>query len=581
MSELEQSDTILKIENLSIGFDSNNPDKLAVKNISFEIKKNQILGVVGESGSGKSVTSMSIMRLLHEPPAHYPSGKVLLHTKHGKIDVLTKSLKEMISVRGKVVSMIFQEPMSSLNPTMKCGEQIMEAIKIHQKISTKNAHKKALELINEVMLPRPEKIFDSYPHEISGGQKQRVMIAMALSSNPDLLIADEPTTALDVTVQKTILELLLSLKNKYGMSILFITHDLGVITEIADEVVVMYKGEIVEKGRAKDVFSNPKHSYTQGLLYCRPNIKKRPNRLPTISDFLNKNTEEISFRVKEISSEEREEKHRIIYAQDPILSVNKIEKKYVLERNFWGKPKLEYCAVNKLSFDIYKGETMGLVGESGCGKTTLGRTIMRLLEPTSGSIIYKGKNITNLSKAELKSFRQSMQIIFQDPYSSLNPRFAVGEAIMEPMLVHKIFSTKKECKEYAIYLMEKVALSADYFHRYPHEFSGGQRQRICIARSLSVKPELIICDECVSALDVSVQAQVLNLLNDLKEEFELTYIFISHDLSVVKYMSDRMIVMKEGNMLEFGDSDGIYANPKTEYSKKLIDSIPGLHVIPN
>ncbi len=576
MNELEQNESILKIENLSIGFDFKNRNKLAVKNISFEIKKNQILGVVGESGSGKSVTSLSIMRLLHEPPAHFPSGKILLQTKNGLIDVLKQSQKEMISIRGKVVSMIFQEPMSSLNPTMKCGEQIMEAIKAHQNISTNKAKKRAMELIKEVMLPRPEKIFDSYPHEISGGQKQRVMIAMALSSNPEILIADEPTTALDVTVQKTILEILLSLKQKYGMSILFITHDLGVISEIADEVVVMYRGEIVEKGNAKDVFNNPQHPYTQGLLYCRPNIKKRPHRLPTISEFLDNKSEEISIRSKELNKDKREEQHRLIYSQEPVLVVNQIEKRYVVERNFWGKPTIELSAVNKLSFEIYKGETMGLVGESGCGKTTLGRTIMRLLEPTSGSVIYKGKNVTKLTKSELKAFRQSMQIIFQDPYSSLNPRISVGEAIMEPMMVHKIFSTHKECKEYAHFLMEKVALSLDSFNRYPHEFSGGQRQRICIARSLSVKPELIICDECVSALDVSVQAQVLNLLNDLKDEFGLTYIFISHDLSVVKYMSDRMIVMKDGNMVEFGDSDEIYANPKTEYSRNLISSIPGL-----
>ncbi len=576
MNELDNNETILTIENLSVGFDIKNPEKFAVKNISFEIMKNQILGVVGESGSGKSVTSLSILRLLHEPPAHYPTGKILLHSKNDVVDLLTKSPKEMTSIRGKIVSMIFQEPMSSLNPTMKCGEQIIEAICAHKNISLKNARKRAMELINEVMLPRPEKIFDSYPHEISGGQKQRAMIAMALSSNPELLIADEPTTALDVTVQKTILELLLSLKIKYGMSILFITHDLGVISEIADEVVVMYRGEIVEKGNAQQVFENPQHPYTQGLLYCRPNIQKRPNRLHTISEFINNNFNKLPFKNTEVSKAERIEKHRLIYSQQPILEVNNLEKKYVLERNFFGKPKLEFSAVNKLSFDIYKGETMGLVGESGCGKTTLGRTVVRLLEPTSGIVVYKGKNITSLSKAELKAFRKSMQIIFQDPYSSLNPRISIGEAIMEPMLVHQIFSNKKECKDYAIYLMDKVALSADSFYKYPHEFSGGQRQRICIARSLSVKPELIICDECVSALDVSVQAQVLNLLNDLKDEFELTYIFISHDLSVVKYMSDRMIVMKEGNMIEFGDSDEIYANPKTDYSRKLISSIPGI-----
>lgn len=569
-------DVVLRIENLSIGFNPKQAALLAVKNISFKLKRNTILGVVGESGSGKSVSSLSILRLLQEPPAHYPQGKIWLHTKEGEIDILQLDKSKMENIRGRFVSMIFQEPMTSLNPTMKCGEQIIEAILAHQKVTPKEAKKKALELMHEVMLPRPNEIFNVYPHEISGGQKQRIMIAMALSSNPEVLIADEPTTALDVTVQKTILELLIALKDKYGMSILFITHDLGVISDIADDVLVMYKGEIVEQGNAKSIFKNPQHPYTKGLLHCRPNIEKRTYRLPTIHEFLLGEKELLKDRFKEVSLNDRTLNHAQIYAQEPLLVVESLEKSFVLKRTVFGKTTAKHQAVNKVSFEIYKGETMGLVGESGCGKTTLGRTLMRLLEPSSGKIHYQGMDVTKMSKKDLQKFRQKVQIIFQDPYSSLNPRISVGKAIMEPMFVHKTFGTYKECEEYAHYLMDKVALSKDSFNRYPHEFSGGQRQRVCIARSLSLKPELIICDESVSALDVSVQAQVLNLLNDLKEYFGLTYVFISHDLSVVKYMSDRMMVMKDGNMVEFGDSDAIYANPQTAYTQGLIASIPGL-----
>ncbi|MGI6319451.1 MAG: ABC transporter ATP-binding protein [Bacteroidales bacterium] len=570
----KQAPPILNIENLKIGFDAANEDLCAVDGISFQIKTNQIVGVVGESGSGKSITALSVLRLLNEPPAHYPHGIISLMDGENEVDILAMSKTKMNSIRGKVASVIFQEPMTSLNPSMRCGKQVVEAIMAHQNISKKEAYKKTIELFDEVALPRAEKIFKSYPHEISGGQKQRVMIAMALSSNPSLLIADEPTTALDVTVQKTILNLLKELKDKYSMSILFITHDLGVVSDIADEIIVMYKGEIVERGRTKDVFHNPQHSYTKGLLHCRPSLNTRPRRLATISDFMNfKDVLEVeSF---EDERDRRAKQHKEIYSQEPILRVKSISKEYALSRTILGKPKEVLRAVNNLSFEIYKGETLGLVGESGCGKTTLGRTLMRLIEPDGGEIFYKGQNITSLKSSDLKKFRKTVQIIFQDPYSSLNPRIPIGEAIMEPMKIHNVFSTYKERREYAIYLLERVSLGEEHFDRYPHEFSGGQRQRVCIARALSLKPELIICDESVSALDVSVQAQVLNLLNDLKEDFGLTYIFISHDLSVVKYMSDRMMVMKDGNIVEFDEADAIYANPKTEYTKNLIGSIPG------
>lgn len=571
----KQTPPILNIENLKIGFDAANEDLCAVDNISFQIKSNQIVGVVGESGSGKSITALSVLRLLNEPPAHYPQGKITLMDGENKVDILAMSKTKMNSIRGKVASVIFQEPMTSLNPTMRCGKQVVEAIMAHQNISKREAYKKTIELFNEVALPRAEKIFKSYPHEISGGQKQRVMIAMALSSNPSLLIADEPTTALDVTVQKTILNLLKELKDKYSMSILFITHDLGVVSDIADEIIVMYKGKIVERGKTKDVFHNPQHSYTKGLLHCRPSLNTRPKRLATISDFM-KSKDKIEVESIEDERYRRARQHKEIYSQEPILRVKSISKEYALSRTILGKPKEVLRAVNNLSFEIYKGETLGLVGESGCGKTTLGRTLMRLIEPDGGEIFYKGQNITSLKSSDLKKFRKTVQIIFQDPYSSLNPRIPIGEAIMEPMKIHNVFSTYKERRQYAIYLLERVSLGEEHFDRYPHEFSGGQRQRVCIARALSLKPELIICDESVSALDVSVQAQVLNLLNDLKEDFGLTYIFISHDLSVVKYMSDRMMVMKDGNIVEFDEADAIYANPKTEYTKNLISSIPGV-----
>jgi len=422
-----------------------------------------------------------------------------------------------------------------------------------------------------VQLPRPENIFDAYPHQLSGGQKQRVMIAMALSCEPSVLIADEPTTALDVTVQKTILELISNIQKKRNMGIIFITHDLGVVAEIADRAIVMHQGKIVEENTVKNLFQNPQHPYTKGLLACKPPLDKRYQKLPTVADFLN----EGSFQSIEITADERKENHKKLYSKETLLKVNHLKTYFPLKKNWLGKTTEFVKAVDDVSFDIFKGETLGLVGESGCGKTTLGRTILRLANASEGEIIYEGSNLLSLSDKELNPYRRKMQIIFQDPYSSLNPRIPIGKAIMEPMQVHGILNSKKQREEYVINLLEKVSLKAEHFYRYPHEFSGGQRQRICIARALALQPEFLICDESVSSLDVSVQAQVLNLLNDLKREFALTYIFISHDLSVVKFMCDRMIVMnKQGKIERMDEADTIYENPQTEYTKALIDAIP-------
>lgn len=460
----------------------------------------------------------------------------------------------------------------------------MEAILLHQKVSKKEAKEKTIALFKEVQLPRPQAIFDQYPHQISGGQKQRVMIAMAMSCNPSILIADEPTTALDVTVQQTILDLMLKLQREHDMGIMFITHDLGVIAELADKVVVMYKGKIVEQGPVLDIFSNPQHPYTKGLLACRPPLDVRLKRLPIVSDFMkvdeSGNIEEIEQSVteateKEIQTEaERTKDHENMYAKEPVLQIKNLKTYFPLKKNFFGKVTEEVKAVDDVTFDVYPGETLGLVGESGCGKTTLGRTVLRLVDPTDGEVIFKGKPLHSMSTDELRDVRKDIQIIFQDPYSSLNPRITVGEAILEPMKVHKLYANEKERKEKVMELLVRVGLMKEHFYRYPHEFSGGQRQRICIARALALRPQFIICDESVSALDVSVQAQVLNLLNELKRDFDFTYIFISHDLSVVKFMSDRMVVMNKGVVEEMGDADQIYSNPQTEYTKKLIAAIP-------
>ena len=578
------SKKLLEFKNLCTDFHTEGTIVKAVNDVSFVLNKGETIGIVGESGSGKSVTSLSAMRLIPSPPGIISGGEIIFHKDGGSVDLLKLSEDEMRTHRGNDIAMIFQEPMTSLNPVFTCGDQVMEAITLHQNLSTDEAKKLTIKLFEKVQLPEPERIFSTYPHQISGGQKQRVMIAMAMSCEPSVLIADEPTTALDVTVQKTILKLMQKLQKEQNMGIMFITHDLGVIAELADKVVVMYKGKIVEQGNVWDIFTNPKHPYTKGLLACRPPLDKRYKFLPTVSDFMQTDSEgkiidnnvSVYDFTKDlvISTKQRKLKHDEIYSQDPILKINNLKTYFPVRNGFFGGITSYVKAVDNISFDVYKGETLGLVGESGCGKTTCGRTILRLEEPTSGKIVYKGKDVSTMNSEELRLFRKEVQIIFQDPYSSLNPRMTIGNAIMEPMQVHNILKDDDERKKRVEELLSKVSLDPTHFYRYPHEFSGGQRQRIGIARALAVNPKFIICDESVSALDVSVQAQVLNLLNDLKDEFGLTYIFISHDLSVVKYMSDRMVVMQSGKIEEMGDSDKIYNSPETSYTKKLIDAIP-------
>jgi peptide/nickel transport system ATP-binding protein len=464
--------------------------------------------------------------------------------------------------------MIFQEPMSSLNPSMSCGKQVVEVLKNHTGLSNEAAKNETIELFEKVKLPRPEIMFNAYPHQISGGQKQRVMIAMALACNPKILIADEPTTALDVTVQKEIILLLKSIQKETGMSILFISHDLTLVSEIADRILVMYQGKIVEQGNTEIIFRQPKELYTRALLEVRPKTTFRLKRLPTITDFKNS-----TIAKTEITASDRKTMHEKMYAQTPLLEVIDLEKTYVSKTGVFGKA-ISFKAVDGVSFKVYEGETLGLVGESGCGKSTLGNAITRLEPATAGKILYRGQDLNKLSDGEMRKLRKEIQIIFQDPYASLNPRIRVGDAIMEPMKVHGLFASDAERRQKTVEILEKVGLNETFFNRYPHEFSGGQRQRIGIARTIALSPKLIICDESVSALDISVQAQVLNLLNDLKDDFGFTYIFISHDLAVVKYMSDQLMVMRDGKIEEIGDADEIYARPKKEYTQKLIAAIP-------
>lgn len=552
--------TLLNIENLSISFGKNQ----VIHNISYHLKTNEILGIVGESGSGKSVSSLAILGLLPKKISKINSGSI--HYKNEDLTQLTPKLFQKI--RGSKIAMIFQEPMSSLNPSMTCGKQVEEILKQHTKLSKTEIKKNVLSLFSQVKLPDPDRVYKVYPHEISGGQKQRVMIAMAIACKPDILIADEPTTALDVTVQKDIITLLKALQSDTKMSIIFITHDLALISEIANRVLVMYKGQIVEEGDVLKIFKSPQHNYTKALINSRPSLNARLKVLPTIKDYL-KNT----INKELITSEQRKITHEKLYSKPPLLEVINVEKQYLSKSGWFKKPEF-FKAVNNISFKLYAGETLGLVGESGCGKSTLGNAILQLDKATSGQILYNGQDITKLSKYDTRKLRKDIQIIFQDPYASLNPRIPVGQAIMEPMFVHKLYKSNAERKEKVIDILNRVGLSKAYFNRYPHEFSGGQRQRIGIARTIALQPKLIVCDESVSALDISVQAQVLNLLNELKETFKFTYIFISHDLAVVKYMSDQLLVMNKGKIEELDDADVIYKHPKKEYTKRLISSIP-------
>ncbi|RXK87139.1 ABC transporter ATP-binding protein [Filimonas effusa] len=576
---------LLDIQDLTVHFLQNGQQTPALRNINLTINRGEIVALVGESGSGKSVTSLSVLRLLASPPAMFSGGQILFHDNGQTTDLLKRPEGAMQELRGQKIAMIFQEPMTSLNPVHTCGHQVMEAILQHKTVTREQARTQTLALFEMVKLPDPQRIFKSYPHQISGGQKQRVMIAMAMSCNPSLLICDEPTTALDVTVQKRVLQLIRDLQIEQQMGVLFITHDLGVVSEIADKIVVMYRGSIIESGTREQILRSPEHPYTRALLACRPALYPRGTRLPVVSDFLegrithadNSNT------IQEIlPAPATEQKPSGILSvanppSHPFLEVKDLHVWFPTKHSLLGKPLAYTKAVNGVSFSLNQGETLGLVGESGCGKSTLGRSLLRLVTPTSGDIVFKGESILHKKGSEANALSKQMQIIFQDPYSSLNPRKRIGEAIAEPLLVHGIGDNAQQRKEMAVTLLEKVGLSNEHYYRYPHEFSGGQRQRIVIARALALRPSFVVCDESVSALDVSVQAQVLNLLNDLKKEFGFTAIFISHDLSVVKYISDRIMIMNKGRIEESGPSEEVYHHPKSSYTQQLIASIPVLH----
>ena len=612
------SETIHDVRNLKVEFDTANGVIKAVDGISFQVQRGRTLGIVGESGSGKSVTSLAVMGLVPNPPGRIAQGDILFAetSETAPVNLCQISQRQLQTYRGGKISMIFQEPMSSLNPVYTCGFQLTEAIRQHQTISKAGAEKQAIASLQEVkLLPsdedlatqlaaeqnlrdrnaiaravqqRKNSILKRYPHQLSGGQLQRVMIAMAIACNPSLLIADEPTTALDVTVQSRILDLLRDLRDRRSMSMIFITHDLGTIAEIADDVAVMYRGKIVEYGPVAQIFATPEHPYTKGLLACRPRPEQRLRKLPTVADYMQVQTEpdgdikifarhfepdETDDLTAEVSAAETNRRLETISGETPLVTVQNLKVGYPI-KGIFGQTARTFMAVDDISFDVYKGETFGLVGESGCGKTTLGRALLRLVEPMSGNIFFEGQNICQLSKREMRKLRREMQVIFQDPFSSLDPRMSIGKAIAEPLKIHHVIRSRRNLKERVAYLLERVDIDPGCVNRFPHEFSGGQRQRICIARALALNPKFIICDESVSALDVSVQAQVLNLLKELQAEFNLTYIFISHDLGVVKFMSDRIMVMNQGRLEELGPADEIYTNPQQEYTQQLISAIP-------
>ncbi len=612
---------ILDVHHLTVEFSNQKRTTVAVNNISFSLQKGQVLGCVGESGSGKSVTSLALMGLVPSP-GKITGGEICFRPAKGQsmqaVDLLSIPPEELRYYRGGEMAMIFQEPMSSLNPVYNIEFQLTEAILLHQKVSTEQAKNQAISLLQEVrLLPsdqqleekyietfplenkghvrekirtyiqeQKEAILKRYPHELSGGQLQRVMIAMAISCNPTLLIADEPTTALDVTVQAEILRLLRDLcKSDREMSMVFISHDLGVINEIADQIVVMYQGEIVEQGPKEEVLNSPQHPYTKGLLACRPRLNSRPEKLPTVSDFLQveKDSQGKIIELQEITPPAvkfitlQEEESRIegLQHHENILSVENLSVRFPVKGVF-GQVKTFFNAVDQVSFAVKQGETLGLVGESGCGKSTLARTILRLIPATSGNIYFRGENLAKLNPSDpkLRLLRRELQIVFQNPYNSLNPRLSIGKAILEPMVIHHTGGNSQKRRQRVEYLLERVKLDPTWFDRYPHQLSGGQRQRVCIARALALNPQFIICDESVSALDVSVQAGVLNLLKELQQEFNLTYIFISHDLSVVRFMSDRIMVMNKGKIEEMGTANEIINSPQSDYTRKLIASIP-------
>ncbi|MBN8718540.1 MAG: ABC transporter ATP-binding protein [Sediminibacterium magnilacihabitans] len=559
---------LLQINDLCVDFSSDGLVTQALQHISLTVARGEILAIVGESGSGKSVTSLSILQLLPAPPALYRSGEILFsHDGHTR-DILRLSSLELQALRGRHIAMIFQEPMTSLNPLLTCGFQVMEAIREHFSLSAAEAKEKTIALFEEVQLPDPAALFDRYPHQLSGGQKQRVMIAMAMSCDPALLICDEPTTALDVTVQQSILLLIRRLQQHNNMGVIFITHDLGVVSAIADRVAVMYKGQLVEQNTTANLLKTPQHPYTKALLACRPALYSKGERLPVVSDFMGGSSQPVhpSTNISQPPTNNAQ--------PTTLLKVSHLSVHYPGKKNFLGRVSTYNKAVDDVSFEVYEGETLGLVGESGCGKSTLGRALLRLTHVSSGSLYYKGEDLLAARGNKLKHLRRELQIVFQDPYSSLNPRITIGEAIAEPLQVHGLVLASKERKEKVIDLLEKVGLQASHYNRYPHEFSGGQRQRIVIARALALNPRFVVCDESVSALDVSVQAQVLNLLNDLKNTFGFTAVFISHDLSVVRYISDRIMVMNKGRIEEYGPAEQVYHQPQSAYTQRLIASIP-------